>query len=131
MSEKKLKVAVIGCGQIAKMHIPAVLAKKECELYAVCDSADDNRMQLRMEEVGMPEFCKEHAYTDYMDLVNDPNVDIAIITTDDNSHKDITCAFLRAGKHATALFESWSDIDDRKYVDSRIDGTIGRNLFRY
>ena len=47
--EKKLNVAVIGCGQIAKMHIPAVLAKKECNLYAICDCADDNRMQLRME----------------------------------------------------------------------------------
>ena len=98
MSEKKLQVVVIGCGQIAKMHIPAVLAKKECELYAVCDSATDNRMQLRMEEVGMPEFCKAHAYTNYMDLVNDPNVDVAIITTDDNSHREIACAFLRAGK---------------------------------
>ena len=29
MENKKLNVAVIGCGQIAKMHIPAVLAKKE------------------------------------------------------------------------------------------------------
>ena len=47
----------------------------------------------------MPEFCEEHAYTDYMELVNDPNVDIAIITTDDNSHAQIACAFLRGGKH--------------------------------
>ena len=99
MIEKKLKVAVIGCGSISKQHIPAVLAKPECELYAVCDSASDNRMQLRMEEVGMPDFCKEHAYTDYRDLVNDPNVDIAIVTTDDYSHRQITCDFLRAGKH--------------------------------
>ena len=99
MENKKLNIAVIGCGQIAKMHIPAVLAKKECNLYAVCDCADDNRMQLRMEEVGMPDFCKEHAYTNYMDLVNDPNVDVAIVTTDDYTHAEITCAFLRAGKH--------------------------------
>ena len=99
MSEKKLNVALIGCGQIAKTHIPAILKKEECNLYTICDSADDNRMQLRMEEVGMPEFCKDHAYTDYRDLVNDPQVDLAIVTTHDNSHMEITCAFLRAGKH--------------------------------
>jgi len=49
MSEKKLNVALIGCGQIAKTHIPAILKKEECNLYAICGSADDNRMQLRME----------------------------------------------------------------------------------
>ena len=98
MSDKKLNVAVIGCGQIAKMHIPAVLAKKECNLYAICDSATDDRMQKRMEEVDMPDFCKEHAFTDYRDLVNDPNLDMVIVTTDDKSHMEITCAFLRGGK---------------------------------
>ena len=98
MSEKKLNVALIGCGQIASTHIPAILAKKECNLYAICDSATDDRMQKAMEKVGMPDFCKEHAFTDYRDLVDDPNIDIAVIITDDYTHCEITCAFLRAGK---------------------------------
>ena len=93
MSEKKFNVAMIGCGAIADFHLQGVLAKKECELYAVCDSATDGRLERRAEKYGA-----KLAVKDYKELVNDPNVDIAIVATPDYSHKEIACAFLRAGK---------------------------------
>ena len=33
----KLKVAVIGCGNISIMHLEAIVALEESELVAVCD----------------------------------------------------------------------------------------------
>lgn len=94
MSNKKLNVAIIGCGNIAKRHCKGVLAKEECHLYALCDNRDDDRMQELHDEFGGDVLVK-----DYRELVNDPKVDMAIVTTSDESHCEITCAFLRAGKH--------------------------------
>ena len=93
MSEKKFNVAVIGCGVISDTHIQGVLAKEECVLYAICDNATDDRMEKRRIR-----YNPVLAVKDYRELVNDPNVDIAIITTPDNTHMEMTCAFLRAGK---------------------------------
>jgi len=93
MSKKKFNVAMIGCGAIADFHLQGVLAKEECELYAVCDSAADDRLERRAKKYGA-----KLAVKDYRELVDDPNVDIAIVATPDYSHKEIACAFLRAGK---------------------------------
>ncbi len=93
MSKSTFNVAVIGCGSISRNHLIGVREKQECVLYAVCDNATDDRLQKRKEEFDAPHSC-----TDYMELVNDPNVDIAIITTPDNSHMQMACDFLRAGK---------------------------------
>ena len=93
MSEKKFNVAVIGCGAIADFHLEGVLAKPECVLYAICDSATDGRLERRRAK-----YNPLHAFTDYKELVNDPNVDIAIVATPDNTHMEMACAFLRAGK---------------------------------
>jgi len=93
MSEKKFNVAVIGCGKIATSHLKGVAAKPECELYAVCDNATDNRLQERKEEYGA-----KIAVKDYKELLGDPNIDFVIITVPDNSHMEIACAFMRDGK---------------------------------
>lgn len=34
---KKLKVAVIGCGNISVMHLDSIAAFEDAELVAVCD----------------------------------------------------------------------------------------------
>ena len=93
MSEKKFKVAVIGCGVIANKHMTGVNEKPECELYAICDSARDDRLQKHQEEFGA-----KIAVKDYKELVDDPNIDFVIITTPDNTHMEMACAFMRAGK---------------------------------
>ena len=92
--EKKLHVVLIGAGAIAKFHLDGIRAKKECELYGLCDSASDDRLQKKQEEFQIP-----HVTKDYRDFVNDPEVDIAIVATPDYSHMEIACAFLRSGKH--------------------------------
>ena len=93
MSEKKLQVAVIGCGSIATSHLKGVAAKHECELYAVCDNATDDRLERRKNDYGA-----KVAVKDYKELLGDPNIDFVIITVPDNSHMEIACAFLRDGK---------------------------------
>lgn len=93
MSEKKFNVAMIGCGNISTSHLKGVVANPHCELYAVCDNASDDRLQTKKEKYGA-----KIAVKDYKELLGDPNIDFVIVTTSDNSHMEISCAFMRDGK---------------------------------
>ena len=58
---EKLKVAVIGCGNISVMHLDAIVALEESELVAVCDIKPD-RAEQTAERYGVK------AYTDYKQM---------------------------------------------------------------
>ena len=94
MSRKKLKVGMIGCGAISVRHLKAIAEIPEVELYALCDNADDDRVEQRHKDFGGQVLVK-----DYHELLDDPNIDFVIVTTPDNAHGQITEDFLRAGKH--------------------------------
>ena len=91
-NKKIINIAVIGCSGMAERHMKGVIAKEGACLYAICD--------IRKEKL---ESCKEKygvkvAVTDYRELVNDPDIDAAVLVTPDQVHLEMTTAFLRAGK---------------------------------
>ena len=90
--EKRLNFAVIGCSGMARLHMLGVI-NNDANLYAICDVA-----QSQIDE-RLKEFKVEKTCNDYRELLNDPNVDVAIIVTPDYYHLEMTEAFLRAGKH--------------------------------
>lgn len=92
MSEKIFKIAVIGCSGMAKRHMEGIKLAEGAELYAICDTAPE-RLAAAKEELG----C-ERTVTDYMDIVNDPEVDAAVVVTPDQIHCEMVCNLLRAGK---------------------------------
>ena len=95
MSDKKLNVAVIGCGIITWRHTEALQKMPEVNLYALCDTATDDRAEKLKVKYGTPE---TKIVADYKDLLGDPQVDAVIITTPDGLHCEQACAFLRDGK---------------------------------
>ena len=95
MSDKKLNVAVIGCGIITWRHTEALQKMPEVNLYALCDTAKDDRAEKLKVKYGTPE---TKIVTDYKDLLGDPQIDAVIITTPDGVHCEQACAFLRDGK---------------------------------
>ena len=92
MSEKNLKLAVVGCSGMAKKHMEGIVATAGAELYALCDTAPE-----RLAEMGELFGCKK-LVADYRDLVSDPELDAVVLVTPDQVHCEMTCAFLRAGK---------------------------------
>ncbi len=93
MSEKIFNVAVIGLGPMSKVHhVPGINALERVNLYAVCD--DDPEVLADVQK----DAHAEKAVLDYKELVNDPKLDAVIIVTPDQTHLEITEAFLRAGK---------------------------------
>ena len=93
MSNKKLSIAVIGCGKITWRHLDGMSRIDDCEVYALCETVQDGRAEALQAKYGA-----EKIVTDYHELLGDPKVDAVIITTPDNTHCQICCDFLRDGK---------------------------------
>lgn len=87
------KVGMIGLGGIAHTHVPGWQASPYVELIAGSDvrpEAGDAWKQ----KYGLTRF-----YEDFMDLVNDPDLDIVDICSPNMFHAEQAIAALNAGKH--------------------------------
>lgn len=94
MSKNILNIAVIGCSKaMGQVHMDGLRDVDGINLYAVCDTARDNRLVEAKEKYGA-----EVAVKDYKELLNDDKVDAVIIVTPDETHCEMVCDFLHAGK---------------------------------
>lgn len=91
---RKLKIGVLGCGQIAQAaHFESCIKAKNAELYAICDVSSE--LLGRMAAMHQP----GKAYPDYDAMLADPNVEAVIIATSDAFHVPAAIRALEAGKH--------------------------------
>lgn len=89
----KLKVAVIGCGSIAKFrHLPEYKANQHVDIVAVCD-INEERVKETAEKYGAK------PYTNYEDLLKEVHVDIVSVCTPNYLHAPISIAASNAGAH--------------------------------
>lgn len=96
MSKKIYKVGIVGCGGIANgKHLPALAKQKNVEMTYFCDIIPE-RAEKAKEEYGTED---AKVSLDYMDLVNDPKLDVIHVLTPNREHAPITIAALEAGKH--------------------------------
>jgi predicted dehydrogenase len=94
MNQQRLRIGVLGCGPIAQFaHFEAVRKAKNAELYAICDLADDLRN--KMIAIHDPTV----SYSNYEDMLADPNVDAVIVATSDQFHVPAALQAVKAGKH--------------------------------
>jgi predicted dehydrogenase len=92
MSEKKVRVAIVGLGFGAEF-IPIYQAHPNAEMYAVCQRSKD-----KLDACG-DKFGIKKRYTSFDDLINDPHVDAVHINSPIPDHGPQTIAALKAGKH--------------------------------
>ncbi|RKQ35612.1 Gfo/Idh/MocA family protein [Oceanobacillus halophilus] len=123
---KKIKVAVIGCGSIAKhRHLPEYANNKAVEIVAVCDIVSD-----RVTE--MAELYNAKAYTDFEELLEKESVDAVSICLPNYLHAPVSIAALNAGSHvlcekpmATSSKEAEEMIEAAKRNEKKL--MIGHN----
>lgn len=93
----KLKIGVIGCGGIANQkHFPALKNNADLnEIVAFCDVIGERA------EKAAAEFGAEGAkvYTDYRELLANPDVEVVHICTPNVSHSEIAIAAFAEKKH--------------------------------
>ena len=92
-STEPIRVAVIGAGFGAAVHLPAIALVPELRAVAVC-----SRRPERAHSVAQ-QFGAELATTDFRELVKRPEVEAVIVATPPYLHHTMTLAALDAGKH--------------------------------
>jgi predicted dehydrogenase len=89
-----LRVGVLGAGAWARnAHIPGWQRDPRCEVVSICD-VDRQRADAYAEDFGIPE-----ATDDWQALVARVDVDVIDIVTPSQTHYELACAALEAGKH--------------------------------
>lgn len=91
--DKKLRVANIGM-KFGMAHVEGAMAYG-AEIAAICDVNEDN-LRFAGERYSIPE---ERRFTDYRQFLNDPTIDVVTVAIPDQQHMQLSCDFLRAGKH--------------------------------
>jgi len=94
MRKNITRIGVIGCGNVAiKRHLPVLTALPEADVVAV---ADNNPSQIDF--VGH-KFNIKKTYENYLDLIEDSNVEAVVICVPLEFHFETALAALEAGKH--------------------------------
>ena len=92
MTDKKLKVAVVGLG-MGRHHVKEFQKHAGCEVVAVMD-VDAARLDSRADELGV-----KGRYTDMDAMLKKEQLDIVCIATPNVFHKPLTIKALEAGCH--------------------------------
>lgn len=90
---RELRSAVIGCGLISKNHLKALGSLEYANCVAVCDIVRE-KAELAAKEYGVPK-----VYTDYKEMLADPEIDVIHICTPHFLHAQMAVDALQAGKH--------------------------------
>lgn len=80
---ERLRLAIVGCGQIGRLHAERIVADRRCRIVALCDPMDANAERLR--EVFAPE---ARIVSDVRELGDAGSLDGAVVCTPTNQHFD-------------------------------------------
>jgi predicted dehydrogenase len=104
-SNQKVRVAIVGLGFGAEF-IPIYQAHPNAEMYAIC-----RRNKAELDKCG-DRYGIAVRYTDYRDLLADPNVDAVHINSPIPDHAPQSLAALQAGKHVACTVPMATTIDE-------------------
>lgn len=90
---KKIKVGIIGTGNISRCHLAGYKLLKNVEVYAACD-INETRVKAYAKDNNIP-----HVFTDYNEMLKLEELDAVSVCTWNSVHAPATIAALRAGKH--------------------------------
>ena len=102
----RVRLGVVGAGNIAAMNVRGYLEDPRCDVVAVCDTD---------EEVGKraaKEWGAERFYAEVADLLADDAIDAVEILTPTHLHHDHVIAALEAGKHVSVQKPVANSVDD-------------------
>jgi predicted dehydrogenase len=117
-NEKRLRVGVLGAGQIAQAaHFESCTKAVNAELYAICDVADDLRERMVITHGAIT------SYNDYDRMLADPHVDAVIIATADAFHVPASLRALAAGKHVLCEKPVGLSVEESLQLKAAVDAS--------
>lgn len=117
----KVRIGVIGVGQIGKAHIRTYKTIPEAELVAAADIREDELQRVAQE------FDIPYTYTDYRELLQRDDIQCVDVCLHNKLHAPVTLDALRAGKNVYCEKPlSWTYRDAKAMVDTARE--LGRML---
>jgi len=92
----RVRLAIVGCGNISQLNAPGYLQHPRCDVVALCDTMPE-RATRRAREWGIT----PRIYSDFKQILNDSAVDAIELLTPTWLHADQIVAALAAGKHVS------------------------------
>lgn len=109
----KVRIGVIGVGQIGKHHLRQYQEVPEAEVVAIADIREDEARRVA-QEFGIP-----HVYTDYHDLLRRDDIQSVDVALHNRLHAPVTIDALEAGKNVYCEKPmSWTYCEARRMVDT-------------
>ncbi len=90
---KKLRICIVGCGYMGTIHANSWATVPEVEIVAVVDIDETRADKLATQ------FKLDGFYTDYLDAIALPEVDVVSVCIPTNLHAEVTIAAAELGKH--------------------------------
>jgi predicted dehydrogenase len=103
------RAAIVGLGFGAEF-IPIYQGHPGAEMFAICQ-----RSREKLDQIG-DAFGIERRYTDYDELLRDPDVDFVHINTPIPDHAAMTVAALKAGKHVACTVPMATSVEDCRRI---------------
>ncbi|MBQ7183273.1 MAG: inositol 2-dehydrogenase [Clostridia bacterium] len=117
-----IRIGIVGAGRIGLVHAESVTYHiPEAQVVMVTDVVLDNARKLA-ERFGVPKYS-----ADYMDLINDPDIDAVLVCSPTPTHADISIAAMKAGKHVFCEKPVHTSLDKIKEV-AQVAKETGRKL---
>ncbi|WIY53854.1 Gfo/Idh/MocA family oxidoreductase [Devosia sp. YIM 151766] len=109
----QLRIGIVGLGWFGEIHAETIIGIPNLKLDALC-----TRTPERLAEQGQ-KFGVSKLYTDYNDMLADPDIDAVSICTMWDQHTEPAIAALKAGKHVFLEKPIASTVEDaRKIVEA-------------
>ena len=118
---ERVRLGVLGAGNIADMNVAGYLQHPQCDVIAVCD-VDEDVAREAADRWGVPK-----VYTDVDQLFGDPDIDAVEILTPTHLHHQHVTEALEAGKHVSVQKPVANSVDDAIEME-RAAETAGKTL---
>ncbi|NQT91156.1 MAG: Gfo/Idh/MocA family oxidoreductase [Lentisphaerae bacterium] len=124
-----IRVAIIGCGQIASNHIESLCDFADVEITALCSrnraNAEEKKSEITEATKGRVSASGIEVFADYADLIERATIDAVDICTPPCAHMEPTIAAANAGKH---VYCEGPIAGDLREADAMITAARGNNI---
>ena len=118
----KIRIGLIGVGNVSRRHARAYEKIANAEVYAVCDISED-----RVRERATA-WAAAKSYTDYREMLDDPDVDAVEIMTPHHLHLSMGLDAIASGKHVSMQKPMATTIEECDQLIAAAAG--GKGMFR-
>lgn len=122
MSARPLVLALLGCGEAARMHARTIRSVDDAVSLRFA-SRDPDRAEAFREELG-----GDRAHGSYAEAIADPGVDAVLVLTPPHRHRELALEALEAGRDVIVEKPAFPAGDDFRRVREAQAGSAGRVL---